>query len=79
MQSDLNFKPWRKEAQKRAYTASLVLPLNSFEGKTFGALNIYSKEPNPFSDEEVDLLSELANDFAYGIIMLRLSKEQRRS
>ena len=76
MQSDPNFKPWRLEAQKRGYTASLALPLISFEGKNFGALNIYSKEPNPFSKDEVELLAELANDFAYGIIMLRLSKER---
>ncbi|MGD0449504.1 MAG: GAF domain-containing protein [Candidatus Bathyarchaeia archaeon] len=75
MERDLNFEPWREEAKKRAYTASLVLPLISFESKTFGALNIYSKEPNPFSDEEVNLLTELANDFAYGLMMLRLSKD----
>jgi PAS domain S-box-containing protein len=76
MQNDPNFKPWRTETQKRGYTASLALPLISFEGQTFGALNIYSKEPNPFSKDEVDLLTELANDFAYGLIMLRLSKER---
>ena len=79
MGSDLNFEPWREEAQKRAYTASLVLPLISFDGKTFGALNIYSKEPNPFSGEEVNLLTELANDFAYGIMMLRLSNERAQT
>jgi PAS domain S-box-containing protein len=79
MQSDPNFKPWRAEAQKRGYTASLVLPLNSFDGKTFGALNIYSKDPNPFSDDEVELLTELANDFSYGIIMIRLSKEREEA
>ena len=79
MQSDPNFQPWLEEAQKRDYTASLVLPLISFEGKTFGALNIYSKESNPFSDEEVNLLTELANDFAYGIMMLRLSKDREQA
>ena len=78
MQKDPNFKPWRSEADKRGYTASLVLPLISFEGETFGALNIYSKELNPFTDEEVKLLTELANDFAYGIMMLRLSKEKEQ-
>ena len=79
MQSDPHFKPWRKEALKRGYTASIVLPLSSFEGKIFGALNIYSKESNPFQEEEINLLSELANDFAYGLIMLRLSKEREDS
>ena len=79
MQNDLNFKPWRTEAKKRGYTASCVLPLTGFDGKTFGALNIYSKESNPFSKEEVDLLSELANDFAYGIMTLRLKNESEKA
>jgi PAS domain S-box-containing protein len=79
MQSDPNFKPWLQEALKRGYTASLVLPLTSFEGRTFGALNIYSKESSPFSNEEMKLLTELANDFAYGIIMLRLRKEGEKT
>ena len=78
MQIDPNFEPWRPEALKRGYTASLVLPLTSFEGETFGALNIYSKESDPFTDEEVKLLTELANDFSYGIGMLRLRKEREQ-
>ena len=78
MQIDPNFEPWRPEALKRGYTASLVLPLTSVEGGTFGALNIYSKESNPFTDEEVKLLTELANDFSYGIEMLRLRKRREQ-
>jgi PAS domain S-box-containing protein len=79
IQTDPNFKPWCEQATKRGYTASLVLPLSTFENKTFGALNIYSTEPNPFSDEEIKLLTELANDFAYGIEMLRLRKEREQA
>jgi PAS domain S-box-containing protein len=79
MQTDPNFKPWREQAAKRGYTASLILPLSTSESKTFGALNIYSCEPNPFSDEEIKLLTELANDFAYGIEMLRLRKEREQA
>lgn len=79
MQIDPNFEPWLPEALKRGYTASLVLPLTSFEGETFGALNIYSKESKPFSDEEVKLLTELANDFSYGIGMLRLRKKREQA
>lgn len=48
MLTDPNFKPWRKEALKRGYASSIVLPL-TLDGKTFGAINIYSKEPDPFS------------------------------
>ncbi|MCL4430404.1 MAG: PAS domain S-box protein [Chloroflexi bacterium] len=79
MNMDPNFEPWRELASKRKYTASLVLPLATFEGKTFGALNIYSQEPDPFSEEEIKLLAELANDFAYGIEILRLRKEREQA
>lgn len=79
MKSDVHFKPWLREAHRRGYTASLVLPLNTLDGKTFGAFNIYSREANPFTDEEIKLLTELSNDFAYGIIMLRLRKERERA
>ena len=51
MHTDPKFKPWREEAIKRGYASSIVLPLIS-NNKVFGALNIYSKEPNPFSEEE---------------------------
>ena len=79
MQVDPNFIPWREQAAKRGYTSSLVLPLSSFKDKTFGALNIYSREPTAFSDEELKLLTELANDFASGIEMLRLRREREQA
>ena len=79
MQIDPNFGPWRREALKRGYTASFILPLTSFEGETFGVLNLYSKESDPFSDEEVELLTELSNDFSYGIGMMRLRKKREQA
>jgi PAS domain S-box-containing protein len=72
MQTDPRFSPWRDEAVKRGYSSSIVLPLKS-TGRVFGAINIYSKEPDPFSEKEVELLTELADDLAYGITSLRLS------
>lgn len=78
MLTDPKFKPWREEALKRGYASSIVLPLMD-EGQAFGALTIYSKEPDPFSDDEVDLLSELANDLAYGITAIRLRAARARA
>jgi len=71
MLTDPNFAPWREEAIKRGYASSIVLPLLSGD-KAFGALTIYSREPDPFSEDEVNLLTELANDLAYGISTIRL-------
>ncbi len=71
MHTDPSFKPWYAEAIKRGYKSSLVLPLLS-GGLAFGALTLYSEVIDPFSDDEIKLLSELANDLAYGITSLRL-------
>jgi len=73
MLTDPEFKPWRKEALKRGYASSLVLPLLDGEN-VLGALSIYFREPDPFLKDEVQLLSELANNLAYGIKSIRLQK-----
>jgi PAS domain S-box-containing protein len=78
MQTDPVFEPWREDAIKRGYASSLVLPLISDE-KPFGAISIYSKETDPFSDKEVNLLSNLADDLAYGISYIRLMESEKRS
>jgi PAS domain S-box-containing protein len=71
MLTDPNFAPWREQAIKRGYASSIVLPLLS-DGQAFGAITIYSRQPDSFSKDEVDLLTELAGDLAYGITSLRL-------
>lgn len=70
MLTDPVFEPWRKEAIKRGYASSIALPFLS-DDKAFGSLTIYSKEPDPFSEDEVKLLTKLASDLSYGIIALR--------
>ena len=78
MLTDPAFKPWREAAMKRGYASSLVLPL-VLNGKSFGAITIYSKEPDPFTKTEIDLLSDLADDLAYGISFIRLTESERES
>lgn len=69
--SESNYKPWREAALSRGYISNIALPLIG-EGKTFGALSIYSSEVNAFDEEEVRLLEELTGDLSYGIITLRI-------
>jgi signal transduction histidine kinase len=71
MQSDPCFKPWRDEAVKRGYSSSISLPLFMDE-EVFGAMMIYSEEPDPFSGEEIQLLTKLSHDLSYGIKAIRL-------
>jgi signal transduction histidine kinase len=71
MQEDPKLKPWRERAIKRGYASSIGLPLKD-SGEAFGALTIYSTNPDPFTDDEVKLLTEFADDLAYGITAIRL-------
>jgi len=71
MLTDPVFLPWREQAMQRGYAASIGLPL-LIDGRAFGALTIYSRQPNPYGEEEVKVLQELADDLAYGINMLRI-------
>jgi|GEM_PF-867095 len=75
---DPRFEPWRDEAIRRGYASSLALPLLD-GGRAFGAVTIYSTQPDPFSEEEIKLLSEMADDLTYGIDSLRLRQQSRQT
>ncbi|MBU0675544.1 MAG: GAF domain-containing protein [Proteobacteria bacterium] len=76
LESDPNFSQWRQEATKRGYTSILCLPLTDLDAKPYGALCIYSGDPNAFDEDEVKLLRELAGDLSFGINTLRLREAQ---
>ncbi len=70
---------WGEEGYlEKGVASSIALPLR-VDGRTRGALTIYSKEPGSFSDGEAKLLVELAGDLAYGIKVLRLRMANRQS
>ena len=71
MLTDPAFLPWRDAAVKRGYASSLVVPLKE-DDKSFGAITIYSREPDAFSEGEVNLLTGLSADLTYGIGSLRV-------
>ena len=69
-----SFAPWRAEALKRGFASVLAVPLRS-DGQVMGALNIYASEADAFDEGEVALLTELADDLAYGLAALRARAE----
>lgn len=71
--TDPSFAPWRSEALKRGYASSIALPLKTRD-KTLGALNIYADEPDAFDVDEVNLLIDMADNLAYGIMALRMRR-----
>ena len=78
IQTDSSIAPWRAEALKRGYGSNISLPLMS-DGATFGALTLYAKEPNAFSEKPLEQFTELANNLAYGVIALRTRAQRRRA
>ena len=78
IQNILTYAPWRDEAIHRGYHSTIALPLMT-DSQPQGVLRLYAAEPGAFDDEEVKLLTELANDVAYGITALRLRAEHARA
>lgn len=58
-------------------TSGLSCPLH-VDGTVIGALSIYDLEPDTFGDDEITLLTESAEDLAFGISSLRARMEQQR-
>jgi len=78
IQNDPDYAPWRKMALERGFRSSLVLPLDGNDG-VMGALNIYAKDPDAFSDEEIKLLTDLTNDLGYGLSAIRLRNLRKQA
>ncbi|MGA9031673.1 MAG: EAL domain-containing protein [Sulfuricaulis sp.] len=78
IQTDPVFAPWREEARKRGYGSAMAFPLH-VNAKVVGALCIYAEEPDAFDQDEVALLSEMANDLAYGIAALSTRAEREQA
>jgi PAS domain S-box-containing protein len=76
--TDSTMAPWRAEALKRGYASIIAIPL-LLESTAFGALTIYAAEPEAFGAEEVALLTELADDMAFGIMTLRTRIERAKA
>ncbi|HEY9636194.1 MAG TPA: PAS domain S-box protein [Coleofasciculaceae cyanobacterium] len=76
--TDPSYLPWREAAVKQGYGSSIALPL-IVEAKPLGALDIFAAEAGAFDEAEVKLLTELANDLAYGIAALRTQVEHRQA
>ena len=71
--TDPAMAPWRQAALERGYASSAAFPLLHGD-ELLGSMMVYSPEPNAFDESEVDLLSELVSDLAFGLSALRSRK-----
>lgn len=68
---------WQEPAVRRDYRAAICLPLRE-SGRTFGILTLYSGDARERQEHEIDLMRELADNLAFGIVNLRSREERRR-
>ena len=71
--TDPGFGPWREQALRYGYRSSIAMPLRN--DSVFGVLALYGASPYAFTEEEVALLSEMANDLSFGVSTLHMRTE----
>ncbi len=76
--TDPRFAPWRDWALRMGFGAMIALPLR-VAGSPFGALAIFAEQAGSFESSEVELLTEMANNLAYGITAIRSQEEKKRA
>jgi PAS domain S-box-containing protein len=70
--------PWREPALQRGYRSAICLPLKD-GAHSFGVLCLYAGEVQQFSEGEVRLLQEFADNLAFGIDSLRTRVESQHN
>ncbi len=70
-QNNPHILPWRSAALARGFQSSISLPLHTPDQTVFGALTIYSRDPDSFTPGEVALLEEMAHNISFGIDKMR--------
>lgn len=66
---------WQGAALSRGFRSLICLPLRD-ESRSFGLLALFGADTRPVKDDEVNLLQELADNLAFGIVTIR---ERKRS
>ena len=69
--NDAPNEKWRQTAIEQGYAASIAMPLFAKDNSVMGALNVFAVEPDAFDEAGTRLLTELAEDLAFGIRTVR--------
>jgi PAS domain S-box-containing protein len=69
------FAIWHEELDPLNFQSAIAVPLLQGDS-VFGAMVIHSQEPEAFDSSEVELIAELGENLAHGIVSLRARKER---
>jgi PAS domain S-box-containing protein len=68
---------WASEARSSGYRAAASFPITTCR-KRRGAITFFSQEPGFFTETEINLLSELAEDISYALEMIDLESSRQK-
>jgi signal transduction histidine kinase/CheY-like chemotaxis protein len=69
---------WKEEALARGLRSCAAFPITT-RGRPIGVLSIYAEQPGYFSDEEVRVLTALADDISFGVESAGTEAELRQA
>jgi GGDEF domain-containing protein len=76
---DPRLKPWQEFLSDNQHRAVIALPLINEAAGVFGSLTLASEDAEAFGPDEVELLTQLASDMAYGTAALRDRQARREA
>lgn len=69
---------WRDEALKRNYHSAIAIPIKQ-NGQTIGSFTLYATSTDYFDQEEIQLLTEVADDISFALDTMELERQHRQS
>ncbi|WP_245651041.1 GAF domain-containing protein, partial [Paramagnetospirillum marisnigri] len=69
--------PWQKRAASFDFNSSAAFPLKN-KGKSIGTLSLYSDIPEFFTDDLIELLSEMTNEISFALDRMDLEASHRQ-
>ena len=78
MLNDERYAPWQQEVNQTLFSSTVAIPI-LHEDSLFGVISVYSDQTNIFGAEEIDLLSEMAGDIAFGLKSIARETERKQA
>lgn len=78
IETDPDYAFWRELARRHGFASALALPLR-LDDSVIGALCVCAAEPDAFDEGVVEILSETADDLAFGIATQRAKVKHGRT
>ena len=76
LQSDVAMESWHAFTRSRGWGSGIVLPIKK-GGVAFATLNVFSERLDFFTDQEIELLNEVANDISFALDVFEKEKQRQ--